>query len=506
MNLFIRGRRQGYFMMRRLIVLLVFTFVVSVAGAQQMFVSPDAHDDFSLGYSKVIGQDDGGFYVLSSNLSLSITNDRVGLRNRKYQLAYFTSTLIRKWSIPVVGKNESVPDAVSFFNDRVMIVSSAYDKSEGKVSYSVSFVDSSSKIESIPVPVAVIAGIKGDYEKAKVIVSSSRSLFAIATREFSGESAGKLHAVIIDDQLKSSGVKSGTVSYEEKNFEISDYALSNEGDLVILALNSERVKLLSSKRKNDYLLYSAPSESSVFFEQNISGEISITGIGVAFDNINRKAVLAGFYAEKDSYIGAGIYYATLGMESGDSVKIATRGLDGQANIRLRGERNRGSSLDLVSYPIDRIVPRQDGGAVIVAEAAYTTEYSFYDSFSQSFSRRLEYNFENIIIISINSSGAADWSTIVEKRQSSLDDGGMFSSFCSMLNSEQIGIVFNDQISRRGRILPVTINNMGKSEIMKPFPQKEGMLILPRGGKQISENEMVVPALIKRKLYFVKFVF
>ena len=493
-------------MMRQLTVLLIFIFIVSAAGAQQMMVSPASHDDFSLGYSKVIGQDEGGFYVLSSNLSLATTSDRVGLRNRKYQLAYFDSDLRRKWNIPVVGKNESVPDAISFFNNKVMVLSSEFDKTEGAVRYSVSFVDSASKVEPVPAPVAVITGLKGDYEKATVVISSSRSVFAIVTREYTGESGGKLYAVTVDDQLRPSAVKSGSVSYEEKNFEISGYVLSNEGDLVILALHSERVKLLSSKRKNDYLLFCAPAGSTSFAEQNISGETSITGIGVAFDNVNRKAILAGFYAEKDSYIGAGIYYATLGMESGDSAQIITRSLEGQANIRLRGERNRGASLDLVSYPIDRIVPRHDGGAVIVAEAAYTTEYSFYDSFSQSFSRRLEYNFENIIIISINSSGVADWSTIVEKRQSSLDDGGMFSSFCSMLNSVQLGIVFNDQISRKARTIPVAVNNTGKSEVMKPFPQRDGMLILPRGGKQISENELVVPALIKRKLYFVKFVF
>jgi len=506
MNLFIRGCRQGYFMRRRLLVLLVFVFVAASAEAQQMMVSPDSHDDFSLGYSKVIGQDEGGFYVLSSNLSLGISNDRVGLRNRKYQLAYFNQALLRKWSIPVTGTNESVPDAVSFFDGKVMVVSSSYNKPEAKVIYSVSFIDSAGKSVAVQEPVAVISGIRDDYEKGKVIVSSSRSLFAIVTREFTGETAGRLHAVIIDDQLKSSRTKTGTINYDEKNFEVTGYALSNDGDLVVLAMNSERVKLLSSKRKNDYLLYASPSGSDSISEYNISGEISITGIGVAFDNINRKAVLAGFYAEKESYIGAGIYYATLGMQSGDSVRIVKRGLDGQANIRLRGERNRGANLDLVSYPIERIVPRQDGGAVIVAEAAYTTEYSFYDSFSQSFSRRLEYNFENIIVISINSTGEADWSTVVEKSQSSLDDGGMFSSFCSMLNSEQISMVYNDQISRRGRIMPVVINNTGKSEMLKPFPQREGMLLLPRGGKQISENEMVVPALIKRKLYFVKFVF
>lgn len=58
---------------------------------------------------------------------------------------------------------------------------------------------------------------------------------------------------------------------------------------------------------------------------------------------------------KDSYLGAGIIYATIGMSPSDSLTVITAGLDTQQNVRLRGERNRGASLDLISYPIERIV-------------------------------------------------------------------------------------------------------------------------------------------------------
>lgn len=492
--------------MIRLLALLFFSFACAETFSQQLLISPSAHDDFSLGYSKVIGQDEGGYYVLTSNLSMAITSDRVGFRNRKYKVAYFDLNLNRKWQQDVIEENGEVPDAVGFFNDKVMIVSSSYDKPSSELSFRVGFIGSDGKRENINEPVARFSGVRHDFEKCRIIVASGRNLFALITREFLDEKAGKIHAAIIGEDLQLIGVKSGNVQWPEKTFEFNGYSVSNDGDVVVMGVNSEKIKALSSKRKYDYLVFVSAVNESGFREFNVTADKSITGLGIAFDNVNRRAVLAGFYMEKESFIGAGIYYASLGMNPGDSVTIKTSVINEQQNIRLRGERNRGAGLDLISYPIDRIVPRNDGGAVIVAESAYTTEYSFYDSFSQSFSRRIEYNFDNIIVISVNSSGNADWSAVIEKQQTSLDDGGIFSSFCSMLNSEQLAIVFNDHIGRRNRIIPVTVSNMGKSAVMKPLPQTEAMLILPRGGKQVSENEMVLPALIKRKLHFVKVTF
>jgi hypothetical protein len=160
----------------------------------------------------------------------------------------------------------------------------------------------------------------------------------------------------------------------------------------------------------------------------------------------------------------------------------------------------------VGYPIERIVLRNDGGAVIVAEAAYTTEYSYYDSFSQSFTRRLEYHFDNIVVISINSDGSVDWSTIVEKEQISMDDNGIFSSFCSMLNSEKLIVVYNDDISKRNNVIPASIDNKGALIKSRPFAGSEGLLLLPRSGKQVSENSIVVPAYKKRNQFLVQITF
>lgn len=487
-------------------LLLLFITISSPIRAQQMIISPSAHDDFSLGNTRVIGQDEGGYYVLTSNLSLGVASDRIGLRSRRYRLARLDTNLVRKWDMDVTGHDRGIPDAVTFFNDRVMVVSSVYDKAQQQISYFVAYIDEAGKTETVSGAVAVISPVGSDHEKAQVVISASRQYFALVLSEFTEEGLVILHSVVVNDSLQGAVAKSVSLPFPENDFEVRGYSVSNEGDLAILGLHSERVRILSSRRKNDYYLFTACAGCDSLTRHAINPSLSVTGLDVTFDNVNGKAVAAGFYMAKDSYLGAGIIYSTIGMNPSDTLKIITAGLDTQQNVRLRGERNRGASLDLISYPIERIVPRQDGGAVIVAEAAYTTEYSYYDSFMQSFSRRIEYNYENILVISIAQTGSTDWSAVIEKRQVSLDDGGVYSSFCSLLNSEQIGMVYNSQISRRNRVSTVTVSNRGETGLVKSLPATDGLFLLPRGSKQVSENALVAPALIKRKLHFVKIAF
>ena len=496
-------------MIRRFQILFfaIFIFIYADTVAQQMLVSSAAQDDFSLGYTKVIGQDENGYFVLTSNLSLNIITDRQGFKSRKYKAGYFNTTLNRQWEVDVNAQpNDATIDAISFFNGKIMVISSLPDKAAKKLKYYITFIDATGKENKIPNPVVEFNVVAGEYEKCKVVISTSAEKFALVTREFLGDKNQPVFGAVINSDLATEQIKSGLIPFSEKTFDFEGYALSNNGDLVLLGLHSEKIKTLSSKRKNDYFIYSSPHDTAGFKEFNISGDKLITGLGIAFDNINQQAVMAGFYSDKESFIGAGIYYATLKMESNNEVTIKASSIDTQQNIRLKGERNSGSGINLISYPIERIVVRQDGGAVLVAEAAYTTEYSFYDTFSQSFTRRIEYNFDNVIIISINSSGKADWSSIVDKQQVSLDDGGIYSSFCSLLNSEQLVIIYNDDIGRRNKIVPASINNLGVMTRMKPFTQSEGSQLFPRSGKQVSENEFVVPALVKRKLHLIKFTF
>jgi hypothetical protein len=490
-----------------ILVLVLFVLMTTGVFAQQVTLSPAAVEEQGFGFVKVIGQKENGYFVLMSNMSMNTETDRVGFKNRKYKIAWFSLSLEKKWSKAIEPtSSEMYIDAVTFDNEKILIVFSNYIKQDQKVKYTISTVDSDGKFFIDNKSTVDFYPISSTYEKCKVVFSITRQQFALVTREYTNDTSQKVYSAVLDTSLKIISQKSLTVPHPEKKFDFDSYALSVNGDLAALGYHSEKIKALSSKRKIEYYVYASNVAASDFKEYIIPAEKSISTLGIAFDNFNNQLVLAGFYIERESNAGTGIFYATIDITTNDELKFSTKVIEGQNSTNLKRERSLSSGTGIMDYPIERIVIRNDGGAIIVAEAAYTTEYSYYDSFSQSFTQRLEYHFENVVVISVNKDATVDWSAIVEKNQVSLDDEGVFSSFCPLLNSEQFLVLYNNDISKRNKIIPASINRKGIVTIGKPAPASDGLILLPRSGKQVSENEMVVPAYKKRDLHLVRFTF
>jgi hypothetical protein len=475
--------------------------------AQQILISKAPVDEAGFEFTKVIGQDEDGYFILLSNLSLNSETDRVGFKSRKYKVARFNMNLEKKWAKAIEApSNEFSIDAVTFFNGRVLIIFSSYVKADQKVQCKISTVDRDGNFSNYDNSTVAFRPIRETYEKCKVIFSITKQQFALVTREYTNDTSQTVFTAVFDDSLKIMSQKTATVPFSEKKFGFDAFALSVNGDLALLGFHSEKVKSLSSKRITEYYVYVSNSLEAGFKEYVIPSQKSVSALGIAFDNFNNQLVLAGFYFDKESNAGTGIFYATIDITKNDELLFNTKLIEGPNSTGLKRERNLSSGAGLTDYPIERIVIRNDGGAIIVAEAAYTTEYSYYDSFSQSFTQRLEYHFENIVAVSVNKDATVDWSTVIEKSQVSLDDDGVFSSFCGMLNSEQFVVLYNDDISKRNKITPATISNKGVLTIGKPVPMSEGLIILPRSGKQVSENQLLIPAYRKRDLHLVRFTF
>jgi hypothetical protein len=119
---------------------------------------------------------------------------------------------------------------------------------------------------------------------------------------------------------------------------------------------------------------------------------------------------------------------------------------------------------------------------------------------------VEYHFDEIVVISIDKTGEAEWSTVIEKEQISMDDGGYFSSFTSLLNSEELIVLFNDDISRDNQVISVSVDKTGQPKQMLSAKKDAKLLLVPRAGKQVSMNEILVPAYQKKELVLVRFTF
>lgn len=478
-------------------------FFPEITFSQKYTMSPQSVDDAGFEYVKVIGQDDNGFYLLQSNLTLNSDRDRIGFRNRKYKIGYYDFSLNEKWSKKLEDENENYGiDVVTMFNSHPLILRSNWMKSENAISFTLEMMDSKGNFFNKTQPGKFIYNKESDLEKARVVVSKNGEVACILLEEMRNNDQ-VIHLLTIDTLCNKVNSYNPVINYSYKQLELTDAAISDNGHVSVLAQSEEKIPDERRKKLVNYKLFIL-SGGNAFKEHMItSANRHLTEASLSIDNINRKTVITGFYNDNDSYTGTGIIFASYPFDGKTEPEVKTVNIDDNARIKLIGERNSGANTGLYSYPIRKSVLRSDGGAVVIAEAAYYSEYSYYDYFTQSFTRRIEYHFDNVVIMSIHTNGTIDWSAVLRKSQESLDDYGVFSSFSTVLQSDRIDLIYNKDLSRSNEVAVYTVDNKGIAMQRNVSRPEQNLYILPLSGKQVDENTMVVGAIQKKKLYLMK---
>ncbi len=487
-----------------LLVVVLISFSSDII-AQSYTLSPENLDDATYSHVKVIGQDEEGFYLLQSNLSLATERDRIGFKNRKYKISFYDFNLRKKWDkILTPFEDGANVEAVTFFNAHILVLQSKYQRGESTVTFFTDVYNNTGKTEKSNLRLGECHyGKNNDLGKIKLVTSTARLTGAMYFEE---EADNEIHVqkIVFDSSLKVLSQHQLVIPYEDKRIMQTEYALSEKGDFISLVQLNDKNPENEKKRLLQYHLFVNRAGQNAFKEYNITSDNKpMTEAALAIDNLNSNAVVVGFYADKNSSSGAGVLYTTLSLNHDDSLHLNSYSIKGDTQIKLIGERNEDGNLGLFSYPIQRIVLRGDGGAVIMAEAAYTSEYSYYDYFTQSFTRRTEYHFDNIVVMSINSHGGVDWTHVMRKNQSTMDDGGFLSSFISALSSDRIVVIYNNDISRNNEVISYEVSAKGELKNNKIIRSSERIFILPRAGKQVDDETLIVPAIVKKRMYLVK---
>jgi len=490
-----------------LFILLLSGFLPSPVQAQKLTLSPTVVDNAGLGFLKIIGQDEGGVFLLFSNLSLGMERDRVGLKSRRYRLAYYTFDLAMKWQIALEPHPDgSDIETVSFFNDRVTVISSSFEKNGGALQLYAEYYNSKGIIAgSVKKLGSVTLGRNSYAGKPRTRISPNKTQLGIILNE-ERESDQQIHVWYCDTGLNVLKNQSAKLNYPTRDLDLTEALISDDQQLSLLG--QARVKAGASDRKQAqfFKLFLIDGKSKVMeFPVNTTNE-TMSEASLIINRKNNAVVVTGFYAENGSFAGTGILYGRLPLNEPDSFKIATIPIRSDAQQKLVGERNNSNGVGLFNYPIQKIILRNDGGAVVVAEAAYLSEYSYYDYFTQSFNRRIEYHFDNIVVLSINARGNIDWSDVIRKDQVSMDDEGYYSSFCAMYDADRMALIFNDDVGRNNMVVAHILDNLGQLQVKKLSGISDNITIIPRSGKQVAESLVIVPAISRKRLYLARIEF
>jgi hypothetical protein len=177
--------------------------------------------------------------------------------------------------------------------------------------------------------------------------------------------------------------------------------------------------------------------------------------------------------------------------------------------QVLGLKNEQKGEQLNKFKIKKLIPKLDGGMLAICERMFITTQSdiFYvNGIPQSTYARI-FNNDEVLVLDLDSNGNTNWFDIVNKNQSSINDGGYYNGIVIMVNDAEINILYNDRLSANADIIQVSYNSNGEhsKKILLNNDQFYALLI-PSEYNQVTANSIVLPINQNRDFTFIKLLY
>jgi len=179
----------------------------------------------------------------------------------------------------------------------------------------------------------------------------------------------------------------------------------------------------------------------------------IEAISVNTDNTQAYTIM-GVYGSNDYKGVSGVFYMQLDFQNQQVIRQGFQEFssgfiteENLGNVSRQSKRNeKGEEKPtLYDYRMRDAQLLPDGSMIGIMEQNYVTVKSFSDTRSVvTFSYTYYYN--DIVAFKIGQSGNFDWIEKVPKTQVSINDGGPYSSFASIVDQKKLRLIFNDHVN------------------------------------------------------------
>ncbi|HRX95792.1 MAG TPA: hypothetical protein P5514_02505 [Bacteroidales bacterium] len=262
---------------------------------------------------------------------------------------------------------------------------------------------------------------------------------------------------VFDKEMNEEWEKFVTLPYEEDLFEVERFEVDNEGNVYIMGIAFKQKR--KEKRNGqpnfiyEVLAYSDQGESMVKYPISLPGKF-ITDAQLTINN-KKQIVCGGFYSEEGTWSIIGSFFLTVNIDTKEVATSSTKefGIDFIAQnltkhkeAKTRRKAEKGKDVELYKYDLHKIVPRSDGGAVLIGEQYFmqvSTTTTTDASGRMTYSTDYIFNYNDIIVININPDGTIAWNTKIGKEQTTKNDLGFYSSFALAVVDDNLYFIFND---------------------------------------------------------------
>lgn len=467
--------------------------LLNAVQAQEMFFATNPRMTPSYNYSRVIGENAGGIYVLkyrdpeirrhftlerySHSLEFADEQD-YSLDKRDKLLKVFTRDSGMAFVIARKLKTQI----------EIIVYSLGYNIKEEPVERSIGTIQLAESLEDI----------RCEY-------SLNRNWCGVWVEIHSRENRQELAVLRYD--LQRQEVKQSIVKMTEdwRSTRIDEAAIANNGEAVCAAMNEDNLRRHADPSFQKYYVYFSGNGDKARILPLNEGKYFVTGLDIVRDEFSSRFVISGFYDYKNP--GAAHGFFTMKVES-DTQILQFQAFDRKWVAGLIGAKEAEKGLEPENYFIRKMVPRSDGGVLIIAENYYITQQleTFYLNGVPQTSSKNVYNYNDLIFLAVDSSGNNEWNYIHRKRQSSFSNGSYYHSIGVYVCDSSINVIYNENASQSNRVMHLKLDREGNLEQRILFNSDNVYTaIVPFEGKQTGYNRYVVPLLQEKQTLLLKLV-
>ena len=322
------------------------------------------------------------------------------------------------------------------------------------------------------------------------------------------------------------------IAMDEKNEMFTNFLLDNDGEMVFARFqrNSANGEYISK-----VALVTKGVTSDTFAIRDIGANDRVLDeIKLKVDNHNKRYIITGFYYKQKRGNIEGLY--TMVWDKATDTKIKETVTIFNEELRALAKSSEANlKMAFNDFFIKNVIVKKDGGYLLISESEYTTSrgsafnrwdymsgyspwispfdyyspyYSPYSNYGRygGYGMPTRYNAENILVLSFDKDGNLEWSNVIPKTQYDDDSDNLISHHIVNTGGElhflynqyeRRTLLLNDQsLSPEGKITRnPTLRNLDK-----------GYDFMPRYGKQISSNSILMPCLYRNYLCFAKIDF
>lgn len=237
------------------------------------------------------------------------------------------------------------------------------------------------------------------------------------------------------------------------------------------------------------------------------------------DNANKQLIISGFYMapklkKNEKNAAYKFFVDAVNVSNGAVNQSWETEFSDDFIFDLTGKEALTGFNKLFTFSVKSIVPKMEGGMIVIAESYYKEEVNnaeMNSGFSvpgiTSYVSNQVYHFNDLLVFDMAVSSNDVDVAIVRKRQVSENDNGAFSSFSVMNEQDKLKLLFLDEIFEKANLSeytyeegtmnnPTSILNLGEKAV---FPVVKLAL-------QSEVNEIVVPSFSRNNVSLIKIVY